>query len=230
MIFPYKDNIPSRSFPVFTVLIIIVNVLAFLFEVSLGQQELTRFIFQYGVVPARLRGNLALMLNPSFLTSIFTSMFLHGGLIHLLGNMWWLWIFGDNVEDRLGHVRYLLFYLLCGFSASVVHTIFNFTSRYPAIGASGAIAGVLGAYMITFPAARVYSLVTIIFFWTTVELPALFVLGFWFVIQLMSGTASVALASQSSGGVAWWAHIGGFVTGIVLMKLLEPPRKMEWYA
>src|SRR6185295_4203448 len=152
-----------------------------------------------------------------------TAMFLHGGWLHLIGNMWYLWIFGDNIEDRLGHVTYLLFYLLCGLGAGIVHTFFNAESVLPSVGASGAIAGVLGAYVISYPFARVVTLVPIFIFVQIIEIPALIVLGFWFVMQLFTGTAALATTSANNGGVAWWAHIGGFVIGIILVSIF--PRK-----
>jgi membrane associated rhomboid family serine protease len=144
---------------------------------------------------------------------IFTSMFLHGGWLHFLGNMLYLWIFGDNVEDRLGHLRYLVFYVLCGVAAALLHIFTNHGSTLPTVGASGAIAGVLGAYLVFFPGARVLALVPILFFFQLMELPALIFLGFWFVIQFFSGALS--LASQPVGGTAWWAHIGGFMAGVI---------------
>ena len=157
-------------------------------------------------------------------------MFLHGGWLHLIGNMWYLWIFGDNIEDRLGHFAYLIFYLLCGLGAGIVHTILNAGTEIPSVGASGAIAGVLGAYVVSYPFARVLTLVPIFVFLQVIEIPALLVLGFWFVMQFLSGTASLAVAGGNAGGVAWWAHVGGFVIGMILVGLF--PRKdrprYEW--
>lgn len=213
---PFRDNIPSRSFPVLTVLIILVNVLVFFYELSLPPRQLNSLIVSYGVVPARF-------LEAGGLITLFTSMFLHAGWMHLIGNMWYLWIFGDNIEDRLGHGRYLLMYFLCGIAAGLLHLFFNAGSSLPSVGASGAIAGVLGAYLVTFPTARILTLLPIFVFWQVIELPAMLVLGFWFIVQLLSGTASVAMSSQTHGeGVAWWAHIGGFVAGMFLMKVLQP--------
>lgn len=221
---PFRDNIPSRRYPTMTVTIIVINVLAFLYEISLGRR-LDDFLYLYGVVPAYLSGGPGFGLGTT-VVPMFTSMFLHGGWIHLLGNMWYLWIFGDNVEDRLGHFRFVLFYLLCGVGASAVHILFNFDSQLPSIGASGAIAGVLGAYMISYPFARILTLVPLFFFLQVIELPALLVLGFWFLIQLFSGTAAVAQSSQTAaGGVAWWAHIGGFILGILLLRIFLPWRQ-----
>lgn len=221
--FPFRDNIPSRTFPIITILIIVINVFVFLYELSLGR-GLERFIMQYGVVPAAVTGwpasNRALS---DVALPFITSMFLHGGWLHLIGNMWYLWIFGDNVEDRLGHFSYLIFYLLCGIGAGIVHTILNFNTVLPSVGASGAIAGVLGAYVVSYPGARILTLVPIFIFWQIIEIPAVVVLGLWFVMQFFSGTAALATTSASAGGVAWWAHIGGFIIGIILIGLF--PRK-----
>jgi membrane associated rhomboid family serine protease len=153
----------------------------------------------------------------------FTSMFLHGGWLHLIGNMWYLWIFGDNIEDRLGHFTYLIFYMLCGLGAGIVHTILNYNVTVPSIGASGAIAGVLGAYVVSYPNARVSTLVPIFIFIQIIEIPAVIVLGFWFVLQFFYGAASLASATANTGGVAWWAHVGGFLIGMILVGLC--PRK-----
>src|SRR2546425_2072568 len=209
---PFRDNIPSRSFPTITVSIIATNVFVFFYELSLGSRSFERFIMHYGVVPTTvLEWPHSHVPFTAVALPFFTSMFLHGGWLHLIGNMWYLWIFGDNVEDRLGHFTYLLFYLLCGLGAGIVHTIFNAETVLPSVGASGAIAGVLGAYVISYPFARVVTLVPIFIFVQIIEIPALIVLGFWFVMQLFSGTAALATTSANDGGVAWWAHIGGFV-------------------
>jgi len=153
-----------------------------------------------------------------------TSLFLHGGWFHLIGNMWYLWIFGDNVEDRLGHFRFILFYLIVGVGAGVVHTGVNYDVRIPSVGASGAIAGVLGAYLILYPNARVLTLVPILFIWQIIEIPAALVLGIWFLMQFFSGATALAVASATEGGVAWWAHIGGFVLGMILVRVMSPER------
>src|SRR5438093_4426311 len=228
---PFRDNIPSRSFPTITVSIIIANVCVFFYELSLGSRSFERFIMHYGVGPTTVlawphsHGPFTVVALP-----FFTSMFLHGGWLHLIGNMWYLWIFGDNVEDRLGHFSYLIFYLLCGLGAGIVHTILNAGTEIPSVGASGAIAGVLGAYVVSYPFARVLTLVPIFVFLQVIEIPALLVLGFWFVMQFLSGTTSLALAGGNAGGVAWWAHVGGFVIGMILVGLF--PRKdrprYEW--
>jgi membrane associated rhomboid family serine protease len=156
-------------------------------------------------------------------TPFFTSMFLHGGWLHLIGNMWYLWIFGDNIEDRLGHFTYLIFYLLCGLGAGIVHTVINFNTTIPSVGASGAIAGVLGAYLVSYPTAKVLTLLPIFIFIQIIEIPALIVLGLWFVMQFFSGAATLATTSAGAGGVAWWAHVGGFIIGMILVGLF--PRK-----
>ncbi len=227
---PLRDNIPSRTAPIVTVLIIIANVLVFLFEVTLTPRMLDQFVATFGVVPAavfawpRLHEPFVALLIP-----FFASLFIHGGWLHLIGNMWYLWIFGDNVEDRLGHFRFLLFYLLCGLGAGIVHTIFNATSRIPSVGASGAIAGVLGAYAVSFPRSRVLTLIPIFIFIQFIEIPAVIVLGVWFFMQFISGTASLAAStSANTGGVAWWAHVGGFVIGIILLGMLVPRPRFRY--
>ncbi|MHC4307958.1 MAG: rhomboid family intramembrane serine protease, partial [Planctomycetota bacterium] len=217
---PIRDRNPSGTFPYVTIGIIVINILIFLYELSLGP-DLGVFLHQYGVVPVKVTS----YFQASDLTSIDTffpflsSTFLHGGFIHLIGNMWFLWIFGDNIEDKLGHVKYLAFYILCGAIASSVHVFFNSQSEIPCIGASGSIAAVLGAYMVTFPRARIITVVPIFFFLQIIELPAVVVLGFWILIQLFSGAVSLT-ASPSSAGVAWWAHVGGFVSGIILFYII----------
>jgi hypothetical protein len=181
--------------------------------------ELRTYIYEWGLVPARL--TLALrfgeepLIGPGL--TVLTSMFLHGGWLHLVGNMWYLWIFGDNIEDRLGHARFLVFYLLAGVVAAMLHYAFNPASRLPTVGASGAIAGVLGAYVVAFPRARIITLVPFFPFFQVLALPAILVLGLWFVMQFFSGALSLG---YGGGGVAWWAHIGGFAFGAVAMGLL----------
>jgi membrane associated rhomboid family serine protease len=225
---PFRDNIPSRSFPIITVFIIVINTLAFLYELSLGP-GLDRFVYHFAVIPAQvLAGPSAGVSIPDLALPFLTSMFLHGGWLHLIGNMWYLWIFGDNVEDRLGHFNYLLFYLLCGLGAGIAHTLLNANSTIPSLGASGAIAGVLGAYLVSYPFARVLTLVPIFVFIQIIEIPALIVLGFWFIMQFLYGAASLTSPTAASGGgVAWWAHVGGFVVGILLLQLF-PKRPVEY--
>lgn len=219
--FPLHDNIPSSRTPVVTRSIVVINLIAFLYQLSMGPR-LQAFVFEYGISPVKLSlfGEYAgLTFNNTFMPFLYAQ-FLHGGWMHLIGNMWYLWIFGDNIEDRLGPGKFLFFYLTCGVVSMGIHCIFNPGSMLPAIGASGAIAGVLGAYMVTYPHARILTLVPILFFIQLIEIPALIVLGFWFVIQLLNGLVSSAHA-QAAAGVAWWAHIGGFVTGIFLINRLS---------
>lgn len=206
---PLRDTQPSFSTPIVTVLIICVNVMVFLFEASLDPWSSNHFIATFGIVPDRLNYE-----------SLLTSMFLHGGWLHLIGNMWFLWIYGDNVEDVLGHGKFLIFYLLCGLAAAAVQVMINPYSRVPTIGASGAIAGVMGAYLIKFPHSRIVTLVFIFIFFTTMEIPAAFMLVYWFLIQVFSGVGSVGYSNVSSGGVAWFAHIGGFIAGMVLVSIM----------
>ena len=221
---PIRDRNPSGTFPFVTVSIIALNILVFLFELSLGQ-GLDSFLFQFGVVPIKVYYSTDIpgsnIINTYF--PFLSFMFLHGGFVHLIGNMWYLWIFGDNVEDRLGRIKFVIFYLICGIGSAIVHVYFNSQSGVPCVGASGAIAGVLGAYMVTFPRARVLVLIPLFIVWQTIELPAIIVLGFWFLIQFFSGTASIS--STHGGGVAWWAHIGGFVLGVILIKLFPKSRR-----
>jgi len=210
---PLRDNVPSRGIPFVNYALIGANVLAFLFELSLGR-DLQTFIYAFGMVPERvitIATQHPAMIHWAVLP-VLTSMFLHGGWLHLLGNMLFLYIFGDNVEGAMGHTRYMVFYLACGFAASLTHLILNPSSPVPTVGASGAIAGVLGAYFLLFPAARVVTIVPIFFFIQIVEIPAFILLGFWFVFQFLSGSMELFTA-RTSAGVAWWAHIGGFIAG-----------------
>ena len=218
---PIRDRNPSGTFPYVTIGIIVINVLIFLYELSLGS-GLGEFIMKFGVVPLKV-SYYSQASDLTFINTFFpfiSSMFLHGGFIHLIGNMWFLWIFGDNIEDKLGHFRFIAFYLLCGIIASSVHVFFNIQSKVPCVGASGAIAGVLGAYMITFPRARVVTIVPLFVFIQVMELPAIVVLGFWFVIQFFNGAAAIT-ASTSGAGVAWWAHIGGFAAGAIMLYIMR---------
>ncbi len=219
---PLADHNPRRTVPVINTILIIVNVLMFFWEFSQGPQ-LDQALSDVAFVPARL-WNLHGALLPNVLT-IFVSMFLHGGWLHLGGNMLYLWVFGDNVEDRLGHGKYLFFYLACGILATLAHAVMNPASRIPSIGASGAIAGVLGAYVVLFPKQRVTTLLPIFVFIIVREIPAVFLLGFWIVMQLFFGAVSMNGNLQSAGGVAYFAHIGGFVAGMVLIALLGGLRR-----
>jgi membrane associated rhomboid family serine protease len=212
-VIPLKDEIPSRTTPIVNYVLIAVNLLVFGYELSLGR-FLDPYIYDHAVIPAQF---LSAGLTAEQLARLTATMFFHGGWLHLLSNMLYLWIFGDNVEDSMGHFKYLVFYLIVGYFASFAH-IFSFPqSGVPLIGASGAIAGVLGAYLILFPRAKVLTLVFLFIFIQVVPIPAVVFLGFWFLLQLLSGTAS--LADQGAQSVAFWAHVGGFVAGMLLVKL-----------
>ncbi len=223
---PFRDDVPAKRYPVVTVLLILANVAVFGYELSLPAAELDQLIHQFGIVPATVRSleGPPSMVALSLPVSLLTAMFLHGGFLHLVGNMWYLWIFGDNVEDRVGPVRFLVFYLTCGVIAGIAHIAVNSESAIPSIGASGAVAGVLGAYLVSFPFARILTLVPLLLIWPIVELPAVLVLGFWFLVQLLNGTAAIAATSETLGGVAWWAHIGGFLAGVLLIGLFARRR------
>jgi membrane associated rhomboid family serine protease len=218
---PLRDTIRSKNYPVINTTIIAVNILVFFIELGQGQ-ELNRFIYTYGLVPARytVPSIAAHFTSGQQVFSFLSFMFLHGGFLHVLGNMWSLYIFGDNVEDTLGHFRYLLFYLLCGFASGASHLVLNWNSKMPTIGASGAIAGVMGAYMILYPKSRILTLIPIFLFFPIIEVPALFFLGIWFIFQFLS-----AAGSAGQGGIAWWAHIGGFIFGIIFLKMLQSVKR-----
>ena len=207
--FPLRDTQPSYSRPVVTVLLIVLNVLVFLREFSLDDYSRNAFIAMYGLTP-----------DAFHIQNILTSMFVHGGWMHVLGNMWFLWIFGDNIEDILGHGKYLLFYLLCGVAAALAQVLIDPFSRVPMVGASGAIAGVMGAYMVRFPRSRILTFAFIFFFVTTFEVPAWLMLIYWFAVQLFSGVGSIGFTQASQGGTAFFAHIGGFIAGIVLIRVM----------
>jgi len=215
---PIRDSSRSGSFPIVTNLFIVVNVLIFLLQLGQGP-ALNKFVYTYGLVPARysIARVAAEFTGFQQLISFVSFMFLHGGFLHLIGNMWFLHIFGDNVEDRLGHFRYLAFYLLCGLSSGVAHLVVNWHSQVPTIGASGAIAGIMGAYMVLYPRARVLTLIPLLFIPYFVEIPAVIFLGIWFLFQFMSAAGTPAQAA----GVAWWAHIGGFIFGIIFLKVFD---------
>ena len=219
---PLTDHNPRRTVPIVTYALIALNVLAFLWELSLGG-SLQRALVAVGFIPARfwVPGHW-----DHDLFTMFASMFLHGGFLHIGSNMLYLWIFGDNIEDRLGHVRYTIFYFACGVAATMGHALFSAGSGVPAIGASGAIAGVLGAYLILFPHAQVTTLIPIFMFITVRQVPAVIILGLWFVLQIFSGVGSLGVRdAQDLGGVAYFAHIGGFVAGMVLIFLLGGRRR-----
>jgi membrane associated rhomboid family serine protease len=230
--FPLKDDIPSRTTPFVTLALIALNIVVFMYELSLqvsggpgASAALEAFVREFGAVPCRISGLCVSAGDfPHPLATIFTSMFLHGGFLHVGGNMLYLWIFGDNVEDTMGHGRFLLFYLLSGVAAATAQTVMSPDSPVPMIGASGAVSGVLGAYLILFPYATILTLVMFIFFIRLVRIPALLVLGFWIVVQLLNGLVS-SHRPGGEGGVAWFAHIGGFLAGIVIFLIIRPRAK-----
>lgn len=216
---PLKDINPTERFPIVTVLIIITCTVIFLGEISLPQAELEAFVYSYGAVPSRILGPEANL--PYGLITIFTSMFLHGGFMHLIGNMLYLWIFGNNVEDRLGHGAFFVFYLLCGYAAAFLQAVFSTNPGTPMIGASGAIAGLLAGYLVLFPGARIRTLVAVLYYITLVDLPAYFVIGIWFLLQLVSSLGSIGIES----GVAYFAHVGGFLAGLILINIFPKRRR-----
>jgi membrane associated rhomboid family serine protease len=207
--FPLSDVIPSRTAPVVTIGLIAVNAVVFLYQVMLPDQQLEVFVSQYALIPAYFSW-----------VNVFTSMFLHAGWMHVIGNMLYLWIFGDNVEDQLGHIGFLLFYLASGCAAAMLQLVINPFTTVPMVGASGAIAGIMGAYFVLYPESRVLTAVFIFFFFDLVEIPAIFFLGIWFVMQVLSGVGSLG-AAHSSGGTAFFAHIGGFAVGVVAGVVLR---------
>ena len=218
---PLRDVIPSRTTPGVTIAIIALNALVFAYEFSLGS-EVNEFIIGYGLIPAAFSW-----------ATLVTSMFLHGGFFHFAGNMLYLWIFGDNVEDRMGHGRFVAFYLLCGTAAALAQTIMSPDSVVPMVGASGAIAGVMGAYFVMYPHSRIVTLVPIFLFIQLIEIPAIFFLGIWFLMQFLSGVGSIATAAsrQPAGGVAFWAHVAGFVAGVGGVFLFRRPerQRVDWW-
>lgn len=216
---PLRDINPTYSKPVVTIALVVANALAFVYELGLGKAGQEQLFSALGMVPARLqlfRVSPEVGAADAFLP-LLTSMFLHGGFLHLLGNMWFLWVFGDNIEDQMGHGRFLIFYLLSGVLAGLAHAFTNLNSIVPAIGASGAVSGVMGAYLMLFPGSRVDTLITFGFYWGHMNLPAYAMILYWFVLQLLSGTLALAGPAAQRGGVAWWAHIGGFLAGAVLV-------------
>jgi membrane associated rhomboid family serine protease len=244
---PLRDDAPRVGTSYVNYTLIVLNTVAFVYELWIervyGRQGLDAFLSQLGIVPARfgvvlfnhgyVPWNLISSLGTRYVPTaaailpVFTSMFLHASLLHLLGNMWALWIFGDNVEDYLGHARYLLFYIVSGLAAALLQTVINFSSIVPVVGASGAIAGVMGAYFVLYPRARVLTLVPlflVFFMW----LPAWIVLGYWFVWQFLSGAATAITSRSNAGGIAFWAHVGGFIAGFLLIKLF-PARVQRYY-
>ncbi len=221
---PLRDINPTERFSVVTVIFLTVNIAVFIYELLLGAGEREAFVSSFALIPQRLFSQAAAQGAVPVAATMFTSMFMHGGFLHIAGNMLYLWIFGNNVEDSMGRMRFVLFYFLCGITAAYSHALANASSAVPMIGASGAISGVLGAYLMLYPRARVLTLVVFGLYVRTVELPAMFVLGFWFVLQFLS-----ALVSAGTGeGVAWYAHVGGFVAGMALIGLFKRKRVPFW--
>jgi membrane associated rhomboid family serine protease len=216
---PLRDINPTRRFPLVTISLIVINALVFLYELSLGDRGLYDLIMTAGVIPYQVTNQM----GPGVARDLITSMFLHGGWMHLLSNMLYLWIFGNNIEDVLGPIRFTVFYLLCGILASLAQVYTGPNVQTPTIGASGAIAGVLGAYVVMFPNARVQSIVFLFYFIRFVEIPAVIVLGFWFVLQFFNGLASLSV--PQTGGIAYFAHIGGFVAGLALILVFRINRR-----
>jgi membrane associated rhomboid family serine protease len=215
-VIPLRDVIPSRTFPYITVTIIFLNAIAWAFELTLSEPQLHSFVTLFGVVPAAFAW-----------PTLVTSMFLHGGWGHVIGNMWYLWIFGDNVEDRFGHGRFLIFYLLAGMAAAFGQILLEPASMLPMIGASGAIAGVMGAYFVLYPHSRVLTLLPLIIIWEVIEVPAIFLLGFWFLMQLFNAGAIAITANAANGGVAFMAHVAGFAFGLLAVFVFRRRREPE---
>ena len=214
---PLKDLTPRRSFPIMTLLLIVANVAVFFYQISLPPKAADALLKTYGLVPIRIQYALAGTHHVTFAQAffpLFTCMFLHGGWMHIIGNMWFLWIFGGNVEDRFGSFPYLLFYLVCGLGSGISQVLFSWGSNIPSIGASGAISGVLGAYIVFFPGSRILTLVPLFIIWFLARIPAIVFIGLWFLVQLLSGVGTMAAINQ--GGVAWWAHVGGFALGAII--------------
>jgi len=223
-VIPYKDDNPTTTFPFVTIGIIVLNIVVFLYQIT-SPSGTERLVFAYGAIPHYIISfDKVQPIHP--VLTVFTAMFMHGGIFHLAGNMLYLWIFGNNIEDKLGHVRFIVFYIFCGITAAYAHAITDPQSLIPMVGASGAISGVLGAYMLLFPRALVHTLVFLGFFVTVVKIPALIVIGFWVIIQFINGLISTGLIRE--GGVAWFAHIGGFIAGLFTIKLWVPGRSKQW--
>jgi membrane associated rhomboid family serine protease len=231
-VIPLRDTIPSRSFPIVTWLLILTNLLIFLWEVFvLDAQQTEAMLFNYGLIPdkVRLAGVSSLHdLRITVFRPFFSNMFLHGGWGHLIANMWILFIFGDNVEDRMGKVRYFLFYILCGLVASLTHFVLHRNSPVPAIGASGAISGIMAAYMVMFPKSTIISFIPIFIIPFFLPIPAIIYIGIWFLGQLLSGTTSLMLSNQATG-IAFWAHIGGFLGGLLLYRYFDRSKSKAFY-
>jgi len=227
LLLPLKDENPTSSFPLVTIGLILTNVFVFFHQITLDFAQSQHFIFQWGAIPYQITHGVVVRVVPliPIPLTLFSSMFLHGGFLHILGNMLYLWIFGNNIEDTLGHFRFFLFYLVCGLLAGLAQIFSDPQSTLPMVGASGAIAGILGGYLLLFPGARVLTLVFIFIFIRIIRLPALIILGFWFFVQLLG------VGGAREGGVAWFAHIGGFITGLILVKVFQPRlsrRRRRW--
>jgi membrane associated rhomboid family serine protease len=221
---PFKDDNPTRIAPVITILILALNITVFVMQLT-SSSGAERVVYAYGAIPHNILSFSSHQPIPAVLT-IFTAMFMHGGFLHLAGNMLYLWIFANNIEDQLGHVRFIFFYLFCGVVSAYSYALTAPGSNVPMIGASGAISGVLGAYLLLFPRARVHTIVFFGFFIQIVRIPALIVIGFWAIIQVVSGLLSHGMVGQ--GGVAWFAHVGGFLAGLITIKLWLPRRTRSW--
>ncbi|HEX4230289.1 MAG TPA: rhomboid family intramembrane serine protease [Bryobacteraceae bacterium] len=205
---PLRALLYRNLFPATTLVIIFINVVCFLYELSLPRYAEPAFMASFAIVPDRFRE-----------TSLVTAIFLHGGWLHLIGNMWFLWIFGSHVEDRMGHIKFLIFYLICGIASGVLQVVASAGSPVPTIGASGAIAGVMGAFLLLFPRARIFTLIFLFIFFTTIEIPAAILLLYWFALQILGGLTSFGRITENAGGIAWFAHIGGFVAGMALLRI-----------
>jgi membrane associated rhomboid family serine protease len=229
-VIPLKDLTPRRSFPVITLLLIVVNFLIFFYQLSLPPKAGEALVMTNGLVPVRIQYALIGAHHVTFaqaLVPLFTCMFLHGGWMHIIGNMWFLWIFGGNVEDRFGAFPYLLFYIVCGLGSGISQVMFSWGSKIPSIGASGAISGVLGAYIVFFPGSRILTLVPLFIIFFLARIPAVIFIGLWFIVQFLSGLGS--LNAVSTGGVAWWAHVGGFAIGAVIALSTKSETRVSAY-
>lgn len=218
---PFKDDNPTQTFPIVTISLIAINCLIFIWQIT-SPMGIEKIAYYFGAIPHNLLSSNVIIQPIHPIMTVFTSMFLHGGFLHLAGNMLYLWIFGNNIEDSLGHLRFIVFYLLSGIVAVYSHSITDPDSFIPMIGASGAVSGILGAYLLLFPKAKVYTFFFFGFFWQIVRLPAIVVIGFWAIIQIVSGMLSYGIGQQ--GGVAWFAHLGGFIMGLLTIKLWLPKR------
>ena len=224
---PLKDMTPRRSVPFATLLLIAINVIVFMHQIALPPAAMDAFVKTYGLIPAKISMALAgrHYTMEQALFPLFTCMFLHGGILHILGNMWFLWIFGGNVEDRFGSLPYLAFYLVCGIGSGISQVLFSWGSHIPSIGASGAISGVLGAYIVFFPRSRILTLVPLFIIFFLWRIPAIIFIGLWFAMQFLSGV--VSLGQANVGGVAWWAHVGGFLLGMLIAGLANPSKRVS---